>query len=93
MELVISAHAATRARQRNIHPDLIPLVVDEGRPLSRNEDRLLLNRRDIRRLKQDKKIDPRLLQRAEKSVPLVCVLVGNTVRTIFRPTKNINRSY
>jgi len=81
-----------RARQRNIHPSLIQLVFYEGVPLSRNPNRLLLGKRAIKRLKEEGRVDRKLLQRAEKAGPLVCVVLGNTIRTIFRVNRTVNRS-
>ena len=92
MQPNISAHAINRARQRNIHPDLIFLVANEGRPLRRNWERLLLSKSDVLRLRQENRIDSRLLQRAENGAPLACVLVDNTIHTIFRVQKAINHS-
>jgi len=84
-------HAHARQLQRNIHPDVVELVLNEGMPLSRNSDRLLLNQRRLRQLRREGKVDRRTFERAEKAVPLVCVLADGRLLTVFRVTRSINR--
>ena len=84
-------HARHRQRQRSIHPDVVELTLREGVPLSRNDDRLLLNRRRVQELRSEGEVDAHTLDRAEKAVPLVCVLVGENLVTAFRVNRSINR--
>lgn len=88
----ISNHAVLRAQRRGIHPMLIELIIDEGVPLSRNQERLFLGKREIQRLREEGVVDRELLERAEKAAPLVLVLSGDTIVTIFRVKESINRS-
>lgn len=88
----MSEHAEKRARQRGIQMRLVQLVLDEGAPLSRNPDRLLLGKRQLRRLREEGRVDSSLLDSAQKAGPLACVVRGDRIITVFRATKTVNRS-
>ena len=88
-----TSHARARMRQRHIHSSLIKLVLEEGVPLSRNPNRLLLTRRHLRSLWAEGQIERRLYHRAEQAVPLVCVVENGQLITVFRPTRSINRTF
>lgn len=85
-------HVRNRMRHRNIHESVLDLLLSEGVPLTENPDRLLLTTRHLKALIVEGLIDRRLAQRAEKSLPLVGVVKGNMVITVFRPTRTINRN-
>ena len=89
----LSEHAVMRVRQRRIQMKLVELVVDEGAPLSRNPDRILLGKRQLRRLREEGRVDGWLLDRAHKAGPLACVVRGDRIVTVFRVKKTVNRSH
>ena len=90
--MLMTDHATMRARQRGIQMKLVKLVVDEGAPLSRNPDRILLGKRQLRRLREEGRVDRRMLDHAQKAGALACVVKGNRIVTVFRVSRTINRS-
>lgn len=84
-------HARNRIRQRKISYDVVQLVLDEGRALTQNSNRLLLTRKHLRILKTRGQVDERIFQRAEKALPLVAVVHHGELVTVFRPTRRIDR--
>ena len=85
-------HATDRARQRGIHDSVLQLVLDEGRPLRGNRDRVLLTALEVEEAYTRGRIDPVLYRRGVKASPLVGVVRSGRLITVFRPTKGINRS-
>ncbi len=88
----LSHHANQRARARAVRPDVIELVLREGDPLPQNPDRILLGRKQIARLRAEGLTEPRLLHRAEKAAPLICVVSTDYVITVFRVTRRVGRT-
>lgn len=88
----MSEHAAMRVRQRGIKKELVELLVNEGAPMPENPDRFLLGRRQVQRLRDEGRVDSNLLDSAQKSGSLACVVRGDHIITVFRAKRTVNRS-
>lgn len=86
----LTQHAIQRMRQRQIPEEVIELALAEGKPLSRNQDRILLSAKRVDELRHDESIDLAVVARAARVAPIVCVLVRDILVTAFRPRRSIN---
>lgn len=85
-----TSHAKRRMRQRGIPAHLVDLVLEEGIPLRGNPDRVLLTRRILRSLLEDGRIGRREFDRAERALPVICVVARDCFVSTWRPKPSIN---
>lgn len=86
-----SSHAESRMIQRNIPKEIVFLVLDEGKILDRNKDRVILTKKRVKELFHDNNYSRNILLNAEKCAPVVVVDNGEKIKTVFRPNRGINR--
>ena len=84
-QLELSLHAVRRAGQRGKRRSDLDLVREFGTPV---EDGYYLHRKDVERSLGDVK---RLLKRLEHLVGTYLVVRGDTIVTVYRPTKRQRR--
>ena len=86
MNLTLSEHAKSRARQRGICESDIPLVVAAGTPV--DDDSLFLLAKDVDREIRRRKREISALERLRGCR---VVVAGETVVTVYRPSVKIER--
>ena len=69
------------------------LAIKEGKPLKINRDRILVTEDTVRGLRGNRNFSKKLIRKAEKAAPYVCVFVGDTVVTMFRADQRLNRRF
>lgn len=91
--MTLTKHALHRSQQRTLSEDLANLAIMYGEQLSSNSTRYLISEKNIRHLKKERIHSKKLLKKAEKAAPYVCVYSEERVITIFRVNRRINRRY
>ncbi len=86
-------HASFRMIRRGLGKRLAEIALKEGKSMKFNRDRILVTEEIVRNLRGHKDYPEKLIKKAEKSAPYVCVVKGNVIITIFRVTQRLNKTH
>lgn len=86
MDLTLSKHAQSRARQRGIREADIPVIVAAGTPV--DDDSLFLLAKDVDREIRRRKHEIDALERLKGCR---VVMAGDTVVTVYRPSRRTEK--
>ncbi len=81
----MTRHAVERMRERGIPERLLQLTLCAGSRQEGRPDRLILTRNALRALCDEGRFALEEYQLAEGLLPVVCVVVGDWVVTVWRP--------
>ena len=86
-------HASFRSIKRNLDKGLAEIALKEGKRVRGNRDRILVTEEIVRSLRDRQSYSKKLIKKAEKAAPFVCVIKDDTVITMFRHTKRLNKRH